>query len=638
MSRQIKWRVKFKSLQGTDCTVNIYRENYTGSIIDLIGAADPFEYEENNSDDLLNVVRAKTGYIRVVEQNYGDLNDLYPTSETSRFVEFYYGTRLDFVGYMQAQSFENSWTATPRVLEFPIQSPLNMLGGMFFNVINPPGDRTLGALLAEVTEKLSADDDNIYTDVIYPDTTPSFDSKINTLIVSPFNSDFEEVGGTAANLFNSSDMLSFVEGICNAFGWMLHEEPGKLIFSRFDYTGNYARCDIDNLYNATAMKTVISGYTGGTVMDLDSYYTIAGDEHTHKIDRPISSLEWQYDGQVIDSASMDDLHAAYVGQSVTDYGGVAAWLRTVGPELGGSKLLNANTVDGGVLATPGINLCYAGADHMEDDEGNSLAAVRKRFLIYRGSENWVANTELFYINFYEHPSDMCKLEIDMSWGSRVEYLGSKTGDDEGTDATRYRFALVIECGGKYFNNNGTNDPWQSSIAYVDFDVPVKRGSGDMIIRNVPRRGPLKISFRWSNLPGPYGVEWGRLASIDDIRLSQVNSVLSQYSNPNLSYDKKEHSTGSPETASVGMVMNCYKNSNRLIGDSIYATKFTEYDYLFSPRNILSVLMKESARPLQFYASKWKFWIDSWRWRITSVSFYPWDDNYKIKIHQSSTLE
>ena len=56
----IHWQVKFKSLRaGTDYTVNIYDENYSGNPIPLKGGAEPFVTQE---DDVVTVTfYRKTG-------------------------------------------------------------------------------------------------------------------------------------------------------------------------------------------------------------------------------------------------------------------------------------------------------------------------------------------------------------------------------------------------------------------------------------------------------------------------------------------------------------------------------------------------------------------------------------------------
>ena len=51
MARAIHWTLTFKSLNNTDCTVNIYDNDYSGNPVALTGAANPFFFEEIEDDD-----------------------------------------------------------------------------------------------------------------------------------------------------------------------------------------------------------------------------------------------------------------------------------------------------------------------------------------------------------------------------------------------------------------------------------------------------------------------------------------------------------------------------------------------------------------------------------------------------------
>ena len=96
-----KWTVPFVSLNGTSCRVDIYARDYAGDTVTELSlsntnapgcaAANPFEYSEDNDSDLLSVIRYRTGYLRLIEHEYGGLADIYPSVNTDRYVEFYYG-------------------------------------------------------------------------------------------------------------------------------------------------------------------------------------------------------------------------------------------------------------------------------------------------------------------------------------------------------------------------------------------------------------------------------------------------------------------------------------------------------------------------------------------------------------------
>ena len=252
MARAIKYRLQFKSLNNVGCLVNVYVEGATSSadtaktgdnvpfnvetgVTELIGTADPFTFEEDDSDNLLDFVRTKTGYISVIEQNVGDLDGMMPTSKTSHFIEAYYGSQKVFVGYLQPQVFENDWAAGPLERSFPVVSPLGLLEYFNFTPPSSPSLVTLGSLMAEVANGLNAG----YTHVISPKpfnrlnaTITNYfpwDGKIFSKAMCPYNSAFGPLS-QSSDLYSPKTYLEFVEGICKCFGWLVHDDGTKIVF------------------------------------------------------------------------------------------------------------------------------------------------------------------------------------------------------------------------------------------------------------------------------------------------------------------------------------------------------------------------------------------------------------------------
>ena len=86
------------------------------------GSVSPLVISEDDNDDMLVPIRTKTGYLKIVEQNFGDFDDIYPTSPNSHKVL----TEDGFCGYLQPQAFSNGWEPGPRVLKIPVSSPMNL--------------------------------------------------------------------------------------------------------------------------------------------------------------------------------------------------------------------------------------------------------------------------------------------------------------------------------------------------------------------------------------------------------------------------------------------------------------------------------------------------------------------------------
>lgn len=314
MARAIKYRLQFRSLNGTGCLVNVYVEGASSSadttktgldvpfqvetgVTELTGTDEPFTFEEDDSDSLLDFIRTKTGYINVVEQNVGDLDGLMPTNKTSHFVEAYYGSQKVFVGYLQPQTFDNDWAAGPLERSFPFTSPLGLLTDFKFTPPSSPSLVTMGSLMTEIVNGLNAG----YTHVISPKPYNSYgdgisnyfpwDGKIFSLSMCPYNVDFGPLS-QAADLYSPKTYMEFVEGICKCFGWLVHDDGTKIVFQ-----------DVGQDRNTVARQYTIANLTAFASYDSLSkkspstwhlYMEDFNDESTISLAPPLSKLTLKY--------------------------------------------------------------------------------------------------------------------------------------------------------------------------------------------------------------------------------------------------------------------------------------------------------------------------------------------------------
>lgn len=139
----IHWQVKFRSLRAeTLYTVNIYDDTYTytDTPIQLTGAANPFETQEDDSDDPFQPVRTQSGYLRIVDTgkdndgNAFDWRTFIPTTDTDRPVTLTDGDgTVVWMGFMQAQNLGARLYETPQQREFPLQCPLTVTSRVDIN-------------------------------------------------------------------------------------------------------------------------------------------------------------------------------------------------------------------------------------------------------------------------------------------------------------------------------------------------------------------------------------------------------------------------------------------------------------------------------------------------------------------------
>jgi hypothetical protein len=348
MAREKRWTIPFKSLAGVDCRIDIYDEGWTGSVTTLspavsgtpgVAAMNPIYYEENNDGNLLNVLRYKTGYITLIETSYGSLADLYPETDTEHFVEFYYGTRLDFVGYMQTQAFENNWTAPPREISFPIQSPLGLLGQLKFAARYPVVQLSVNQCLTEIMNALNAG----YTDYYIPTGIPG-DAHVSSRVLAPFASEPTDVNGS--DMYDPMTFQDYLEGLCNIYGLILHDVPGMLLFSKFEYTGTYSH--------------VSSGtFSSNQAPALGDTFSIASDDNRDSLVRPLGKITVRYDGRENFRQEVETSHMPYISMSIinlwegtpTWFGAAVAWLKMQSPEFYSPSMQYSNDLTSGLKPT-----------------------------------------------------------------------------------------------------------------------------------------------------------------------------------------------------------------------------------------------------------------------------------------------
>ena len=576
MARAIRWTIPFKSFNGTSCHVDIYDEGFAGEVTTLKGDAEPFYYEEGNSSDLLNdVVRYRTGYINVIEENATQLADIYPTTDKQRYVEFYYGASLNFCGYIQVQSFDVDWTAYPRVVSLPVLSPLGIADKLRFGTIYPPVVKTLGQLLDTVITGLGA----AYTHVYLPHITDiDFSLEIFSLIASPWNENYHHsiAAATESVFMGAETYWYFIEGICKAFGWMVHDTPNALMFTMFDHIGLYDQYTVGHIGDAN-YKTVVPAPTD-TVFPLTNWFTYRDNDAKQSMILPTDSIEIDYDGELEDGVECGLERTRYV--SVSGYG-----------DRYNTSVCNLDPVTNEVQVTGGT--VVFDANHHAAYGNYAIALGDEEGILCALDPAMVSDATLFRVRYYTKTAGRhWQLDYDISIG---EFIANLEHDDAIRDNIHTTMTIAdnyIEVQFKLFYNTTYPFPTAKLLFFTRIRL-------DLITNN-----ELYQSYK--------------------IRPADSADVL-----PNVSY------MGASE--SVSMPFSLYREGTNLIGNTVKTTKLTTYPYMFAPRNQL--IAKFVGTMADMYAARlYSFWKTGWVWRIIAVAFYPRNDEYELTMQESSAIE
>ena len=590
------------SLNGTSCRIDIYDEGWTGGVTELstnnanapgVAAADPIYYEEDDSEDLLTVVRYKTGYINLVEKTYNGLIDLYPETDTEHYVEFYYGSTLEFTGYIQAQTFENDWTAPPREIQLPIQSPVGLCEGMMFGKV-APSLKYRDDYLNEIIAGLNA----AYTGCVFPDSAVSF--VLRSIIMCELNGNVNETDGS--DLYTPKSYFDFLESFCYIYGLVLHDTPTKLVFSRFDDNGNYT--------GTTAV--------GGTVRNITDFFTIASDNHRESVIHPLKDIRIDYDGAALQDDSFSMSQMPFITQ-ISDEMSVAAYFKMMAPRFTVNKPMDSYGISGNRPSSRGVAGAVLGGYGAQTDG----------IIVYPAS-SWSDGEQVFEMKFYNYPilkdGETCILQLE---GARADYIFELPGSED----SGLFLDFSVDVDGEYYNP--ATYQWDSTVHKLGsyYGEPGNKG---MWLRNCPLGLSLNVKFYYW---GSTALPLTKIALISTIRVyaTSTNQWMYKYSSE---FSRTiEGASGAKQSGSFGLTFNKDRMNDHTTMWA-YQSSYTApgFSYMFLAQNRLQVEVKASSFPSDIYITKWAFWVTGWRWRIIAVKFNPWDDLYTLTLHRSSTIE
>lgn len=665
MARQIKWRLQFKSLNGTGCLVNIYEEGYTGSglttsgktgsnvpftvengVTSLLGAATPFEYEEDNSNDLLHFVRYKTGYMRVIEETYGQLTNLQPNSIRHHYIEAYYGSEIVFSGFQQCAEYSNEWIASPRELEFPIVSPLGLLDAFNFTPPSTPGMTSIGTWMQQLINGLDAG----YSSVIYPGSSYApWNCQMHSTIICPFNGEFKHFD-SADKLWSPKSYLYLIEGICACFGWTVHDTPAAIVFAKFDAStsDSYSQVSIAGLTSLSGRTSVQQLATA-----LNTYYSNYDDAALLSVVRPLKDIEISLDGDDVTQISTTTAHATTDVNSQDGNSVFRGWKMTqVGPDVSGDHIGTA-TFD-----TVG-NVYYAGLFPIAYGkiEENAKTVSLSEFWVIKYSSSWTNGSLLIKSVFNgiapKNSQGWCLLKIKMERGTSLQNM-------QATGYSDLLVNLVIKVGSQYVNlSNDSLTNYETRNA-----VTISGETGSVVPNKTlatasvddcdgilfrPTNGwwvvnqPIEVSI-YHNATG--NLQNGEILKVTDLSLRNPSSNDKDYN----SYynDRNKIKLGGNATGTDGgsvtvnfnnyayhMGQHSFGDDNRNISGNA-----PTFGYMFQPLTVLVEKMKRTATAINHneYAARYTYWINGWRWRLLAKSFSMRDDLYTMTIARSSTIE
>ena len=606
-----RFTIPFKSLAEKDCRIDIYDRTYTGDVVELsthnqtapgYPAAQPIILQEDNDESLLTVLHATTGYITLIERTFGALDCLYPEDNEQLTVEVTYDGTLVFFGYIQAQAFENEYKAVPRTLQIPVMSPLAMMDGWEFSDDPSFADGMIGEYLDECLGN--------YEYVIMPESllnsadegvnTP-LQLKVNNRTVCPLNTDYDygmRHDGETPSPYVPITYMDFIEGFCNLYGLIAHEFGKTIIFSKFDYDGQYMMMQVGDLQEDDYTTTGLP--TGADVLAFNTVFSPSGSNSREGLVLPLEKLTYDY-GDYTDSVPMDLSRSKYKGRvALPDYELNCAILEPQTNEIFSNYLTTA----GGVLPN---------TDHVRVLGDGTSEMVEVRLVVPAGSSNDVS---IFGFNFSNVPVNISGAKFDTSF---------KYNADSNETPTTLR--MQVKSAGKYYDEN---HDWVSTPTYLPLTFDENGQCTTYDVASLDRNVQIVIFPPEGSGAAVAGVFYG-------ITLETFADPLRKYEIPTDTKVTIKNDTPSYTSATIDMLMHtACGNERHLTGGWVQRCP---YSYLFKSqlRHIRQVKIKNTIDMKNAYLMRTICAGYTGRWRIIAMSFDAWNDEYSLTLHRSTTI-
>lgn len=283
----LRWYFTFQTFSGNTCRVEIDDRNYSGSAVELnkdvsgspgCPSDNPVVIEEDNSNDMLQAVRIKTGYLHLIELTEDGLRAMFPETGTQMSVRITLNSQLIFNGFIQSQTFESRYKSYRRKVDIPIVSAIGA-------VLNEPMSDTAWGSPAGLCKLgyVFEDEFGFYTYLVMPDfdvrddasqIVHPLDVEVPCNILSPANDDFhfgvEGVDQIPVGQYSIMTHGEFLEAFCRLYGVTCHEVGDAIVFTRpdSDYIGKYIRMEIAELYNPYDTQVEIGDNTDETTLNM----------------------------------------------------------------------------------------------------------------------------------------------------------------------------------------------------------------------------------------------------------------------------------------------------------------------------------------------------------------------------------
>ena len=254
------WQCCFQSRTGIQYAVNIYERNYSGNVVQLTGAEEPFVTQEDDDNDIFLPLRPQTGYLRVIDRTEDGslLESIIPANNTQKLVRLYSGTysngaftegTIRWQGFLCAEAFSQPWDNSLKMLEFPVKSTIAALEDVQMPESAGSNEYNIAKLLYMAFDALGVTPSSFVVSSQMDDTLNDFLRMVLQYIVFFKEETINNEGDSYKQLVGVS-FSEALKDVCSLYGLTMRESGTTIYMSAFDkqdgriYTNEWLAADI----------------------------------------------------------------------------------------------------------------------------------------------------------------------------------------------------------------------------------------------------------------------------------------------------------------------------------------------------------------------------------------------------------
>jgi|DEB0MinimDraft_6_1074348.scaffolds.fasta_scaffold01141_4 hypothetical protein len=226
MAYGVKYRLEFSDVLGNAKKIEIEKDGYSGTVLPLIGTADPVSIKWEGDDDFYSPIIGSTCTLNLFVTDTVQYDNFYAFNEEEFKVKIYYKDdadvyRLYWAGFIVTDSYKQSLQSTPFEISIQAHDGIGLLSTQFMEIRNTDGFQLATGVINR---------DLILNFIV--DAIAKTNLELNVYISTGFRTNvFDNSGGNTFSKYTNDlkvvDCKTFIENVCKKINARIFQSHGN---------------------------------------------------------------------------------------------------------------------------------------------------------------------------------------------------------------------------------------------------------------------------------------------------------------------------------------------------------------------------------------------------------------------------